>query len=130
MKRSVKILIPCLLAAVFLAGGVGLMLHCIRTQAAYRAEIAAAEAALEDVNFASAEEAERTARELQAENEALQMELAVLETENAAAAEEIAGLQREYDAACADEDTAYYLAVMESLTEGMVLVENEINNGQ
>lgn len=128
MKLTRKTWLPILLAAVFFAAGVVLMISCIRTAGSCKAAINEAETALAEVDIASAEEAEQAVEGLRAENEALESEIAALETENAASAEALSALQSEYDAACADEDTAYYLAVLESLREGVALVEHEIEN--
>lgn len=128
MKRTVKILIPCLLAALFFAGGVGLMLHCIGTGSALRQEIAGAEAALAQVDPGEAEETEAALAELLAENEALAMEISGLEAEIAEGAERLAALQADYDAACLEEETAYFLAVRDSLTEGMGIVDDATEN--
>ena len=128
MKLTRKTWLSILLAVGFLAAGVVLMLSCIRTAGSYKAAILEAETALAEVDIASVEDAEQAVEDLQAENEALESNIAALETENAASAETLNALQSEYDAACADEDTAYYLAVLESLREGVALVENEIEN--
>lgn len=130
MKRTVKILIPCVLTAVFLGIGIWLLTACIGTSAAYRTEMSEAEAALEGVDPAYAEETELAAEALSNENAGLAEEISALAQENAAGEETIAELQSEYDARCLEEETAYFLAIRESLTEGMMLVEDEIERAQ
>ena len=130
MKRTVKILIPCVLTAVFLGVGIWLLTACIGTSAAYQAETQKAQAALDRVDPAYAEETELAAETLSDENEDLAEEISALEQENTSAEETIAELQGEYDARCLEEETAYFLAIRESLTEGMMLVEDEIDWAQ
>ena len=126
MKRTMKILLPCVLTVAFLAAGFGLLLHCVRIVGEYSTGTQEAQTALENVNNAAAEEALQAADDLRGENDALELEIAGMEAENAAAEESLAALQDEYDQACMEEDKAYYLAIMESLREGMMQVEDEI----
>ena len=130
MKRTVKILIPCVLTAVFLGVGIWLLTACIGTSAAYQAETQKAQAAIYRVDPSYAEETELAAETLSDENEDLAEEISALEQENTSAEETIAELQGEYDARCLEEETAYFLAIRESLTEVMMLVEDEIDWAQ
>ena len=130
MKQKLKIFIPCLLTLLFLTAGIGLMTHCIRTTNYWSNAISEAHAALADSDTTVAEEAESTLEKLYAENDALRNEISELEAENTKAQETLTELLSAYEALRTDDNTFYYMEIMKSLKEGMVQVENAIENAQ
>ena len=127
MKNSkIPVIVPCVLALVFLAAGLWMMLKSYNQMTYYSAAIRDAQQALQEADPAQAEGAEQEAQALQAENEQLRQQVAALQEENAALDEQTRQLQSSYDELVGQEDTAYYQKILESLTEGMNQVEEYI----
>ena len=131
MKESkIRIIVPCILAVIFLAAGFWMMARCLAQENYYSRQIQNAQQALQDADPAQAEALEQEAAALQQENAALSGQVQALEGENAVLAENNAQLSTQLEELNADENTAYYQKVLESLTEGLNRVEEYIGNAQ
>lgn len=129
MKNSkIRIIVPCVLAVVFLAAGFWLMGKNIGQMHYYGQQIREARQALQAADPAKADALEQEAAELQKQNEELSVQVQALQEENAVLDESTAQLQTRLTELNEHEDTAYYQKVLESLTEGMNRVEEYISN--
>lgn len=129
MKNSkIRVIVPCVLAVIFLAAGLYMMAQSIGQVNYYTQQIVQAEQALQAVDPAKADALEQEAAALQAENTELAGQVQALQTENEALQEENAQLSQQVTDLEAQEQTAYYQKILESLTEGMNRVEEYIGN--
>lgn len=118
-KNTLRLLIPGLLALIFLAGGLWFLIAYHNTYGYYTGAISDAQESLSQLDIASADQVEADLAALEAENDALAQQIADLQTQNAQLDTDTAALQQEYDALAQSEDTVYYQTILESLTEGM-----------
>ena len=129
MKNSkIRVIVPCILAVIFLAAGVWMMVKSYTQMQYYSGAIRDAQQELQEADPARADALEQEAAALQAENEQLQQQVTALQTENADLDARNGQLQTSLDELAGHEDTAYYQKVLESLTEGMNRVEEYIGN--
>lgn len=127
MKNSkVRMIVPCVLAAIFLIAGFWMMAKSYGLVSSYNQQIQVAEQALAAADPALADAVEQEAAALQAENEELSQQVQGLQTQNAELEASNAQLQTRLEELTQSEDTAYYQKVLESLTEGMNQVEEYI----
>lgn len=129
MKNSkIRIIVPCVLAVIFLAAGFWMMAKSFTQVNYYTRQIKDAEQALQAADPANADALEQEAAAMQQENAALSSQVQALEAENGALADENAQLSTRLEELNADENTAYYQKILESLTEGMNQVEEYLGN--
>ncbi len=129
MKNSkIRVIVPCVLAVIFLAAGLYMMAQSIGQVNYYTQQITQAEQALQAADPAKADALEQEAAALQEENTELAGQVQVLQTENDALHEENAQLSQQLTDLEGQEQTAYYQKILESLTEGMNRVEEYIGN--
>ena len=127
MKDSkIRMIVPCVLAAIFLIAGFWMMAKSYRLVNSYNQQIQEAEQALAAADPALADVVEQEAAALQTENEELSQQVQDLEIQNAELEASNAQLQTRLEELTQSEDTAYYQKVLESLTEGMNQVEEYI----
>ena len=129
MKNSkTRIIVPCILAVIFLAAGIWMMAKSFGQVNYYTRQINQAEQALQEADPAKADALEQEAAALQAENAELAGQVQALQTENATLNESNIQLSTQLADLTGDEQTAYYQEILESLTEGMNRVEEYIGN--
>lgn len=128
-KINMRTVLPCVLTVIFVAVGVLMLVLCVGKLNDYNDQTDAALRGVAEAEASAAQNEAELAR-LQEENQAMEQDIADLEQQNAALDAEAERLQQEYDALAQDEDNLYYLAIIESLTEGMKLVESYINEAQ
>lgn len=129
MKNSkIRVIVPCVLAVVFLAAGFYMMAQSIGQVNSYTQQITQAEQALQAADPAKADALEQEAAAVQAENTELADQVQVLQKENDALQEENTQLSQQVTDLESQEQTAYYQKVLESLKEGMNRVEEYIGN--
>lgn len=135
MKKVLWTVIPLVLIAGFLVGGLVMRTKSINKEAHYQQVIAeartaesAAQAAYDGVDTSAVDALNEELSATQQENVDTEDAIRALTEETAAMDENIAANQKQFDAWAADEENAYYLAVFESLSEGKAKVEEYINN--
>ena len=129
MKNSkIRVIVPCVLAVVFLAAGLYMMAQSIGQVNSYTQQITQAEQALQAADPAKADALEQEAAAVQAENTELADQVQALQKENDALQEENTQLRQQVTDLESQEQTAYYQKVLESLKEGMNRVEEYIGN--
>lgn len=128
-KINMRTVLPCILTVIFVAVGVLMLVLCVNKLDYYNQETAAAQQSAAQAE-ASAVENEAELNRLQEENQVMEQDIADLEQQNADLDAEAERLQQEYDTLAQNEDNQYYLTIIESLTEGMKLVESYINEAQ
>lgn len=135
MKKVLWTIIPLVLIAGFVVGGLVMRTKSIEKEAHYRQEIAearaaesAAQAAYDGVDTSAVDALNEELAATQQENSDTEEAIRVLTEETAALEESIEANQKQFDAWAADEENAYYLSVYESLSEGKAKVEEYINN--
>lgn len=129
MKNSkIRVIVPCVLAVVFLEAGLYMMAQSIGQVNSYTRQITQAEQALQAADPAKADALEQEAAAVQAENTELADQVQALQKENDALQEENTQLSQQVTDLESQEQTAYYQKVLESLTEGMNRVEEYIGN--
>lgn len=129
MKNSkIRVIVPCVLAVVFLAAGLYMMAQSIGQVNSYTQQITQAEQALQAADPAKADALEQEAAAVQAENTELADQVHALQKENDALQEENTQLSQQVTDLESQEQTAYYQKVLESLKEGMNRVEEYIGN--
>ena len=127
MKNSkIRIIVPCVLAAIFLIAGFWMMAKSYSLVNFYNQQIQVAEQALAEADPAIADAVEQEAAALQTENEELSQRVQDLETQKAELEASNTQLQTRLEELTQSEDTAYYQKILESLTEGMNQVEEYI----
>lgn len=129
-NNKMRIIIPCILCAAFLAGGVWMMVKNIMQMNHYTGAISQAQQALTAADPANAQGVEMQAEALQEENAALQEQLLALQAENETLSAETDRLQLRADELNQSEDTVYYQTILESLQEGVSRVEEYIGSGE
>lgn len=125
-NNKIRMIVPCVLAAIFLIAGFWMMAKSYRLVNSYNRQIQEAEQALAAADPAIADAVEQEATALQTENEELSQQVQDLEAQNAELEASNTQLQMRLDELTQSEDTAYYQKVLESLTEGMNQVEEYI----
>ena len=135
MKKVLWTIIPLVLIAGFVVGGLVMRTKSIEKEAHYRQEIAearaaesAALAAYDGVDTSAVDALNEELAATQQENSDTEEAIRVLTEETAALEDSIEANQKQFDAWAADEENAYYLSVYESLSEGKAKVEEYINN--
>ena len=128
-KINMRTVLPCVLMVIFVAVGVLMLVLCVGKLNNYNDQTDAALRSAAEAEASAAQNEAELAR-LQEENQAMEQDIADLEQQNAALDAEAERLQQEYDTLAQDEDNLYYLTIIESLTEGMKLVESYINEAQ
>lgn len=135
MKKTLRILVPAVLIVAFVAGGLLIRNQVVKKEAYYeqlvadaQAQQAAAQNAYDTVDTSAMEAVNADLASLQAENAAMEADIQALTEENAGLDADLADRQQEYDQLAQEEDNAYYLAIYESLSEGMAKVEGYIND--
>ena len=127
MKNSkIRIIVPCVLAVVFMVAGTWMMLKSYTQMQYYDQSIKQAQQALGEADPSRVEVTEQEAAALQEENAQLRQQVDALQKENADLDSQTQQLQTDYEALVGQEDTAYYQKILESLTEGMSKVEEYI----
>lgn len=127
---KLRIIIPCILCAAFLAGGVWMMTQNLSQMNRYKAAISQAKQELLDADPAQAEPVEAQAAALQTENADLEEQILALQAEEETLTEEVDQLQIRHDELSQSEDTVYYRTILESLQEGVRRVEEYIGSGE
>jgi len=135
MRKVLWTIIPLVLIAGFVVGGLVMRTRSIERETYYRQVIdeartkeADAQAAYEGVDTSAVDALNEELAAIQQENADTEEAIRTLTEENKALDESIAANQEEFDAWAADEENAYYLAVYESLSEGKAKVEEYIHN--
>lgn len=126
--NKVRIIVPCILAVVFLAAGFWMMARSFGQIHSYTQQISEAEQALQAADPAKADALEQEAAAMQEENAELAGKVQALQTQNTALDESNGQLSTQLADLTAQEQTAYYQKILESLTEGMNRVEEYIGN--
>lgn len=127
MKNSkIRIIVPCVLAVVFMVAGAWMMLKSYTQMRYYDESIKQARQELGESDLSLADAAEQKVAVLQEANEQMRQQVDALQKENAELETQTQQLQADYEALIGDEDTAYYQKILESLTEGMSKVEEYI----
>ena len=127
MKNSkIRIIVPCVLAVVFMVAGAWMMLKSYTQMRYYDESIKQAREELGESDLSLADAAEQKVAVLQETNEQLRQQVDALQKENADLDSQTQQLQTDYEALVGQEDTAYYQKILESLTEGMSKVEEYI----
>ena len=135
MKKTLRIVIPLLLIAAFVAGGLLIRTQTVKKEAYYEKLVAdaqserdAAQMGYDTVDTSAVDAVTADLEALQTENASMEESIRGLTEENAGLDTDMDARQQEYDRLAQEEDNAYYLAIYESLMEGMTKVEGYINN--
>lgn len=123
-----RAIVPCVLAVIFLAAGLYMMVKSIGQIKDYNKQIAAARQELAAADPARAEDLEQEVTALQQENAELDRQVQSLLQENAALDEANEQLSTRLGELEEQEQTAYYQKILESLREGLKRVEEYIGN--
>ena len=129
-RKKLHPLAPHILTALLVIAGIIMLIPCIGKQIAFRDKFTAALRAAADAKSMAEDTEAGELAQLQNENQSLEQSIADLKKENADLDAQAAALQQEYDSLAQTEDNQYYLAIIESLTEGMEQVEQYINEAQ
>ena len=129
-RKKLQAIVPYILTALLVIAGIIMLIPCIGKQIQYTGKLATAFRAAADAKSMAEDTEAGELAQLQNENQSLEQSIADLEKENADLDAQTAALQQKYDSLAQIEDNQYYLAIMESLTEGMEKVEQYINEAQ
>lgn len=129
-RKKLHSLAPHILTALLVIAGIIMLIPCIGKQIQYTSKLVTAFRAAADAKSMAEDTEAGELAQLQNENQSLEQSIANLKKENADLDTKAAALQQEYDSLAQTGDNSYYLAIIESLTEGMEKVEQYINEAQ
>ena len=127
MKNTICIILCAALSLAFLAGGIFAL---ISRDNKLKENEAAIKQLRQEQDTLVKEDCTQEISDVQQNNTQLQQQIDTLKTECDQLDENNVALQQEYETLSQDENTIYYLTVLESLKKGMEKVESYINNAQ
>ena len=118
----------CFLAIALAVGGIFLMCEHVARENKYALELERAVSAAANPNNHELEEAEEEAAEINEELTANRDEIAKLQEDIAKTNEASAKLQKKYDERALEVDAEYYYSIIDSLSEGVSVVETYLDD--
>ncbi len=120
----------CVLAALLLGAGIRMVTLRLERQETYLNLISQAQYLSENPDTAELDALEAEKENLTTQTDDLNTQIQALEEALAGLDQDVDQLQQEYDQLAQGEDSSYYQAIFQSLTEGVSLVESYLNGNE